>query len=64
MLGNYQKYEVTAKFIFESEVFPEDPDDVFELAELEAKSVATELSIAFPELEIMELKVAPAIGEV
>lgn len=63
MLGNYQKYEVTAKFTFESEVFPEDPADVFELAQLEAKSVATELGIAFPELEIKELVVAPVIGE-
>lgn len=63
MLGNYQKYEVIAKFTFESEVFPEDPADVFELAQLEAKSVATELGIAFPELEIKELSVAPAIGE-
>jgi len=63
MLGNYQKYEVTVKFTFESEVFPEDPDDVFELAQLEAKSVATELGIAFPELEIQTLDVAPVIGD-
>jgi hypothetical protein len=63
MLGNYQKYEVTVKFTFESEVFPEDPDDVFELAALEEKSVATELNVAFPELEIKELSVAPVIGE-
>jgi hypothetical protein len=63
MLGNYQKYEVNVKFTFESEVFPEDPDDVFELAQLEAKSVATDLGIAFPELDIKELTVAPAIGE-
>jgi len=63
MLGNYQKYEVTVKFTFESEVFPEDPDDVFELAQLEAKSVATELGIAFSELEIQTLDVAPVIGD-
>lgn len=63
MLGDYQKYEVTAKFTFEAEVFPEDPDDVFELAALEEKSVATELSIAFPELEIQDLKVEPVVGE-
>ncbi|UDL16827.1 hypothetical protein SEA_ATUIN_164 [Arthrobacter phage Atuin] len=63
MLGDFQKYEVTTKFTFESEVFPEDPDDVFELAELEAKSVATELSIAFPELEIQDLTVVPVTGE-
>jgi hypothetical protein len=63
MLGDFQKYEVTTKFTFESEVFPEDPDDVFELAELEKKSVATELSIAFPELEIQDLEVVPVTGE-
>lgn len=63
MLGDYQKYEATVKFTFESEIFPEDPTDVFELAQLEEKSVATELSIAFPELNIEELTVAPVIGE-
>lgn len=63
MLGNYQKYEVTVKFTFESEVFPEDPDDVFELAQLESTSVATELGIAFPDLEIQALEVAPVIGD-
>lgn len=63
MLGDYQKYEVTVKFTFEAEVFPEDPDDVFELAQLEEKSVAEQLSIAFPELEILDLTVSPVIGE-
>lgn len=63
MLGDYQKYNVYAKFSFEAEVFPEDPDDVYELAELEAKSVAEQLSIAFPELDITELDVYPVIGE-
>lgn len=63
MLGDYQKYEVTVKYTFEAEVFPEDPDDVFELAQLEEKSVAEQLSIAFPELEILDLTVSPVIGE-
>jgi hypothetical protein len=63
MLGDFQKYEVNVKFTFEAPVFPEDPDDVYELAHLEEKSVATELSIAFPQLEINELEVAPVIGE-
>lgn len=63
MLGDYQKYEVTVKFTFEAEVFPEDPDDVFDLARLEEKSVAEQLSIAFPELEILDLTVNPVIGE-
>ena len=63
MLGDYQKYEVTVKFTFEAEVFPEDPADLFELAQLEEKSVAEQLSIAFPELEIQDLHVEPVIGE-
>jgi hypothetical protein len=63
MLGDYQKYEVNTKFTFEAEVFPEDPDDVYELAQLESKSVAEQLSIAFPELDIQELSVEPVIGE-
>lgn len=63
MLGNYQKYEVTVKFTYEAPVFEEDPDDVFELAALEEKSVATELHVGFPELDIKELSVAPVIGE-
>lgn len=64
MLGNYQKYEVTAKFIIESEVFPEDPDDVYELAKLEEASVLVELGITFPDLDVKELSVTPVIGEV
>lgn len=63
MLGDYQKYTVLAQFTFEAEVFPEDPDDVYELAELEAKSVAEQLSIAFPDLDITQLDVTPVIGE-
>jgi hypothetical protein len=63
MLGDFQKYEVTTKFTFEAEVFPEDPDDVYQLAKLEAKSVAEQLGIVFPELEIKELAVVPVIGE-
>jgi hypothetical protein len=63
MLGDFQKYEVNVKFTFEAPVFPDDPDDVFELAQLEEKSVATELSIAFPELEIQDLTVVPVTGE-
>lgn len=64
MLGDYQKYEVTVRYTYEAEVFPEDPDDVFELAKLEETSVATQLSLALPDLlEIRELTVAPVIGE-
>lgn len=64
MLGDYQKYEVTVRYTYEAEVFPEDPDDVFDLAKLEEASVATQLSLALPDLlEIRELTVAPVIGE-
>jgi hypothetical protein len=63
MLGNYQKYEVSIKFTIESEVFPEDPDDVYELARLEEPSVRHGLEFAFPEAEIKEFTVAPVIGE-
>lgn len=63
MLGDFQKYEVTAKFTFEAEVFPEDPDDVYQLAELEEKSVREQLGIAFPDLDVQELSVVPVIGE-
>lgn len=63
MLGNYQKYEVNVKFVIESEVFPEDPDDVYELAQLEAPSVRNGLEFAFPEAEIKEFSVTPVIGE-
>jgi hypothetical protein len=61
MLGNYQRYEVTVKFAFDAEVFPEDPDDVFELAKLEEKSVAEALSTTFDEVEIEHLSVEPII---
>lgn len=63
MIDRFQKYKVTVEFEFEAEVFPEDPDDVYQLADLEEKSVATELIISFPSIEIKELTVDPVIGE-
>lgn len=63
MLGNYQKYEVTVTFTYESEVFPEDPDDVFELADLEKPAVLSDLNVAFHELEVKELAIVPVIGD-
>jgi len=63
MLGAYQKYEVSVKFTYESEVFPEDPDDVFELAALEKLAVLTDLNVAFPELDVKELEIVPVIGD-
>ena len=61
MLGNYQRYEVTVKFTFDGEVFPEDPDDVYELAKLEETSVAEALSTTFEDVVIENIKVEPVI---
>jgi hypothetical protein len=61
MLGNYQRYEVTVKFAFDSEVFPDDPDDVFQLADLEKKTVEDVVRSAFDEVEIESLTVEPII---
>lgn len=63
MLGDYQKYEVNVKFTFESEVFPEDPDDVYELANLEKTSLLTDLKVSFPSIEVKDLTVVPVIGD-
>lgn len=63
MRDGYQTYKVNVEFEFDAEVFPEDPDDVFELASLEEKSVATELHISFPSIDIKNLSVEPVIGE-
>lgn len=61
MLGNYQRYEVTVKFAFDSEVFPDDPDDIFELADLEKTSVESIIKTGFDEVEIESLSVEPII---
>ena len=63
MLGDYQKYEVNVKFTFESEVFPEDPDDVYELANLEKTSLLTDLKVSFPSIEVKDLTVVPVLGD-
>jgi hypothetical protein len=61
MLGNYQTYEVNVKLTFEAPVFEEDPDDVFELADLEKTSVTQALTSVFAECEIQNLEVTPVI---
>lgn len=61
MLGDYQKYEVNVKFTFEAPVFPEDPDDIYELAELEKKPTEEALRANFPELELQELSIVPYV---
>jgi hypothetical protein len=61
MLGDYQRYEVTVKFAFESEVFPDDPDDVFQLAALEKKTVEDTLRSAFDDVTVDHITVEPII---
>lgn len=61
MLGNYQRYEVTVKFAFESEVFPEDPTDIFELAKLEEPSVESAIKSTFDDVVIESLTVEPIV---
>jgi len=63
MLGNYQKYEVNVKFIYEGEVFPGDPDDVYQLAEQEKSFIRGELDALFETAEVKSLTVTPVIGE-
>jgi hypothetical protein len=59
MITPYQRYEATVKFSFESEVFPGDPDDVFELAELEKDSIESIIRASFDNIEIGSIKVEP-----
>lgn len=61
MAQNFQTYEATIKLTYRSEVFPGDPDDVFELANLERpwvdqaiQGLAEEFEDGF--VELMELK--------
>lgn len=61
MIRDYQQYEVTVKFVFEAEVFPEDPDDIYELAKLETASVRDTIQTAFEEVQIQSLSVEPLI---
>lgn len=61
MRTNFQRYEATVKFTFEAEVFPEDPDDVYELAELETATVENTILSVFDEAEVESIKVEPVI---
>lgn len=63
MLGDYQRYEVTVKFSFESEVFPEDPDDVFELAGLELDTVESVIRSSFDDVAFTSIDVRPVTVE-
>ena len=61
MIRDYQRYEVTVKFSFEAEVFPEDPDDVYELAALEKDSVRDSINTVFEDVQTESLSVEPII---
>lgn len=63
MITNFQEYEVTLKLRYSSEVFPGDPDDVYELAELEKAAAIVDIKLAFPDSEIIDLEISPVIGE-
>lgn len=63
MQTNFQEYEVNVRFRYTSEVFEGDPNDVYELAELERATAVTAIEIAFPEAELFDLTVDPVIGE-
>lgn len=63
MIGDYQKYSVTVNFNFEAEVFPEDPDDVYELAALEKASLEEIIRNSVPDIEDLTLTVNPVIIE-
>jgi hypothetical protein len=64
MAANDQRYDVTVKLSYAAEVFPGDPDDVFQLADQERDFVRKELESVFgSSVEISELTVVPVIGE-
>lgn len=64
MIDNEQRYEVTVKLTYAAEVYPGDPDDVFELAEQEKSFIRGELESVFGASgEISELSVVPVLGE-
>jgi len=61
MAQNVQKYEATFTLTYTSEVFPGDPDDVFELAKLERPWIADAVQefaddFADGQAELLELK--------
>lgn len=59
-MTNTQKYTVSLEFTFESEVFPEDPTDVYQLADLEKESVSADLATFFGEsFNIRKIEVKP-----
>lgn len=63
MQTNFQEYEVNVRLRYTSEVFEGDPNDVYELADLERATAVTAIQIAFPDSELYELTVDPVIGE-
>lgn len=62
MMGD-QKFSVEVKFTFEAPVFEGDPTDLFELADLEEKSIVTALLSQFDDSEIQSIKVVALKGE-
>lgn len=62
MVGD-QKFSVNVIFTFEAPVFEGDPTDLFELADLEEKSIVTAIMSQFDDVEIESIKVTALKGE-
>lgn len=62
MIGD-QKYKVAVTFTFEAPVFEEDPNDLFELADLEEKSIVSAILSTFTDSEVSEIEVTALAGE-
>lgn len=58
-----QKFTVDVQFTFEAPVFDGDPTDLFELADLEEKSVAETILQQFDDSEIQSIKVTAVVGD-
>lgn len=56
MVGD-QKFTVNVSFTFEAPVFEGDPTDLFELADLEERSIVTILDDMFEGFDLDEIKV-------
>ena len=70
MAENYQTYKATIEITYSSEVFPGDPDDVFQLADLEKGWIEDHFLSAIEAFDsddklasFIVLNVVPEIGE-
>lgn len=59
---NTQKYKVTVELEVEREVFPDDPDDMFKLAEIETPHIRNEIGLSL-DAEVLSVKVVPVMED-